>query len=129
MLLLLRNSSVAGLREPLPPCVIDVLVECSQQAIVATLDWVPTGDLVPPLTCARLATGVVSTIYSWRAPLETLQQCARLMMAQLAFYAGLILTAILWKRMLVGRFQSGVWDFWDVRSKEWIRQFGGSTVC
>ena len=95
---------------------------------MAASDWVPTSNLVPPLTCARLATGVVSTIYSWRAPLETLQQCARLMMAQLAFYAGLILTAILWKRMLVGRFQSGVWDFWDVRSKEWIRQFGGSML-
>merc|ERR1711935_227339 len=30
--------------------------------------------------------------------------------------------------MLVGRFQSGVWDFWDFWSKEWVRQCGGNML-
>ena len=86
-------------------------------------------NLVPPITCARLpAENLLVTTYSWHAPLETLQQCARLMLAQLAFYAGLVFTAILWKKMLVGRFQSGVWDFWDFWSKEWVRQCGGNML-
>ena len=122
VLLFLRNTSMEGVP---PPCVMNVLIECTQQATVTALDWVPTGDLVPPLTCARLAAENLLTTYSWREPLETLQSCVRLMLADLIFYMAVLLTAILWKRLLVGRFQSGAWDFWDVRSNEWIRQSGG----
>ena len=125
LLLLLRNSSVAGLREPLPPCVIDVLVECNQQTIVAALDWVPTADIVPPLTCARRAAEDLLTLYSWREPVETLQNCARLMLAHIAFYITFILTAIMWKKLIVGRFQSGTWDLLDLRSNEFLRQLAG----
>lgn len=127
VLLFLRNASTAEV-ETLPPCVMDVLIECNQQATVAAMDWVPTGDLVPPLTCARLAAEDLLTTYSWREPLETLQSCVRLMLADLIFYFAFILTAILWKRLLIGGFKSGVWDFWDVRSTEWIRQLGGNIL-
>ena len=122
VLLFLRNASMEGV---LPPCVMNVLIECTQQATVTALDWIPTGDLVSPLTCARLAAENLLTTYSWREPLETLQSCVRLMLADLIFYMAFLFTAILWKRLLVGRFQSGAWDFWDVRSNEWIRQSGG----
>ena len=104
---------------------VDGLVACTQQAIVAALDWVPTSNLVPPLTCARLSAEELLTTFSWREPVETLQSCVRLMLADLIFYIAFICTAILWKKLLVGRFQSGAWDFWDVRSNEWIRQSGG----
>ena len=120
----LRNASMAGVGK-LPPCVMVVLIECTQQATVTALDWVPTGDLVPPLTCARRAAEDMFTIYSWREPLETLQSCVRLMLAQLAFFVAFIVTAILWKKLLVGRFRTGAWDIWDVRSYEWIRGCGG----
>ena len=125
VLLFLRNTSMEGVP---PPCVMNVLIECTQQATVTALDWIPTGDLVSPLTCARLAAENLLTTYSWREPLETLQSCVRLMLAELIFYVAFIITAILWKRLLVGRFQSGVWDIWDVRSKEWIRGFGGGVL-
>ena len=124
VLVLLRNVSVAGVRAS-SPCVMDVLVDCNQQAIVAALNWVPTGSLMPPLTCARRGARELLTLYSWREPLETLQGCARLMLARFVFYISFILTAFILKRLLVGRFQSGVWEFWDLRSNEWIRQFAG----
>ena len=115
VLVLLRNVSVVGV-EASSPCVMDVLVDCNQQAIVAALNWVPTGNLMPPLTCARRGAGDLLTIYSWREPLKTLQSCARLMLARCVFYISFILTAFIWKRLLVGRFQSGVWELWDLRS-------------
>ena len=124
LLLFLRNVSVAGVGAS-SPCVMDVLVDCNQQAIVAALKWVPTGSLMPPLTCARLVTEDVFALYSWREPLETLQSCAQLMLAQLAFYISFILTAFILKKLFVGRFQSGAWDFWDLRSNEWIRLSAG----
>ena len=124
VLVLLRNVSVAGVGAS-SPCVMDVLVDCNQQAIVAALNWVPTGSLMPPLTCARLVTEDVFALYSWREPLETLQSCAQLMLAQLAFYISFILTAFILKKLFVGRFQSGAWDFWDLRSNEWIRLSAG----
>ena len=124
VLLLPRNASMAEMTL----CVMDVLVECTQQAVVAALDWVPTGNLLLPHTCARLSAENLLTAYSWREPLETLQSCVRLMLAQLTFYVALILTAMLWKQLLVGRFQSGVWDIWDIRSKEFILQFGGNML-
>ena len=89
---------------------VDGLVACTQQAIVTALDWVPTSNLVPPLTCARLAAEDMLRKYSWRKPLETLQTCVQLMLAKLIFYVAFILTAILWKRVLIGRFQTGAWD-------------------
>ena len=125
VLLFLRNTSMEGVP---PPCVMNVLIECTQQATVTALDWVPTGYLVPPHTCARRAAEDMFTIYSWREPLETLKSCVRLMLSDLVFYMACILTAILWKKLLIGRFQSGAWDIWDVRSNEWIRQFGGSIL-
>ena len=109
--------------ETLPASMVDGLVACTQQAIVTALDWVPTSNLVPPLTCARLAAEDMLRKYSWRKPLETLQTCVRLMLAKLIFYVAFILTAILWKRVLIGRFQTGAWDVWDVRSNAWITQF------
>jgi len=109
----------------LPRCAMDVLNECTQQATVTALDWVPTGELVPLLTCARLGAENLLTTYSWREPLKTLSSCVWLMLAELIFYFTFIATAILWKILLVRRFQSGTWDLWDVRSCEWIRQFGG----
>ena len=124
VLLFLRNASMAGVGL-LPPCVMDVLIECTQQATVTALNWVPTGYLVPPLTCARRAGQDLLTKFSWREPLETLQICVRLMLAQLAFFVAFIVTAILWKKLLVGRFRTGAWDVWDVRSNEWIRMCGG----
>ena len=127
LLMLLRNASTAGV-ETLPPSMIDGLVECTKQAIVTALDWVPTSNLVPPLTCSRLAAEDLLTTYSWREPLETLQSCVRLMLAQVAFYVAFLLTVILSKKLLVGRFRSGAWDFWDVRSMEWTRQFFGNQL-
>ena len=124
VLLFLRNASMAEVGV-LPPCVMDVLIECTQQATVTALNWVPTGYLVPPLTCARRAGQDLLTKFSWREPLETLQICVRLMLAQLAFFVAFIVTAILWKKLLVGRFRTGAWDVWDVRSNEWIRMCGG----
>ena len=123
----LRNASMAGVGV-LPPCVMDVLMKCHQEATVTALGWVPTGDLVPPLACARRAAEDLLTVYSWREPLKTLQSCLRLMLADLVFYFTFILTAFLWKRLLVGSFKSGVWDLFDVRSNEWIRLFGGSIL-
>ena len=123
MLLFLRNASMAGVGV-LPPCVMDLLIECNQKAIVTALDWVPTSDIVPPLTCARLAAEDMFTLYSWREPVETLQSCARLMLAHLVLYITFIFTTILGKKLLVGRFQSGTWDLLDVRSNEWIRSTG-----
>ena len=125
LLMLLRNASTAGV-ETLPPSMIDGLVECTKQAIVTALDWVPTSNLVPPLTCARLSAEELLTTYSWREPLETLQSCVRLMIANFVFYIAFIATGILWQKLLVGRFQSGVWDFWDIRSNEWIKQTSGN---
>ena len=119
----MHNAHVPEARA-LPPCVMDVLVECSQQAIVATLDWVPTGDLVPPLTCARLAAEDVFKIFSWREPLETLQSCVQLMLAYLIFYMVFIFTIILFKKLVVGRFRSGTWNIMDVRDKEWTKSVG-----
>jgi len=113
----------------LPRCAMDVLNECTQQATVTALDWVPTGELVPLLTCARLGAENLLTTYSWREPLKTLSSCVWLMLAELIFYFTFIATAILWKILLVRRFQSGTWDFWDVRSCEWIRQFGGNLLA
>ena len=124
VLLLIRNASVAGVGA-LPPCVMDVLVECNQQAIVAALDWVPNGHLVPPLTCARQVADNLLTTFSWREPCETLQYCVRLMLSTLVFYFALIFTVLLLKKLTLGRFRSGVWDLWDVQSKEWIRQAVG----
>ena len=120
---IVHNVNLSEVRV-LPPCVMNVLVECSQQAIVATLDWVPTGDLVPPLTCARLAAEDMFTIFSWREPLETLQSCVQLMLAYLVFYLVFILTMILWKKLIVGRFRSGTWDMLDFRSNEWTKTSG-----
>ena len=117
LLMLLRNARTAEV-ETLPASMVDGLVACTQQAIVTALDWVPTSNLVPPLTCARLASR--SRRYK---PLETLQTCVRLMLAKLIFYIAFISTAILWKRLLIGRFQTGAWDIWDVRSNAWITQF------
>ena len=125
LLRLLRNASSAEV-ETLPPFVMDGLVACIQQAIVTALDWVPTSNLVPPLTCARLSAEELLTTYSWREPLETLQSCVRLMIANFVFYIAFIATGILWQKLLVGRFQSGVWDFWDIRSNEWIKQTSGN---
>ena len=125
LLMLLRNASKAEV-ETLPPSVMDGLVECTRQAIVTALDWVPTSNLVPPLICARLSAEELLKTYSWREPLETLHSCVRLMLANLVFYIAFIATGILWQKLLVGRFQSGVWDFWDFRSNEWIRQTGGN---
>ena len=122
-MLKVHNATVSEVRA-LPRCVMDVLVECSQQAIVATLDWAPTGDLVPPLTCARLAAEDMFTIFSWREPLETLQSCVQLMHAYLVFYLVFIFTMILWKKLIVGRFRSGTWDMLDFRSKEWTKTSG-----
>ena len=36
--------------------------------------------------------------------------------------------SLLSKKLLVGRFRSGAWDFWDVRSMEWTRQFFGNQL-
>ena len=127
VLLFLGNARTAEV-ETLPPCVMDVLIECTQQATVTAMDWVPTSDLVPLITCARLSAEDMLTRFSWREPLETLQSCVRLMVADLVFYLAFLLTALLWKRLLVGRFQSGAWDFWDLRSNEVIRQFGGNLM-
>jgi hypothetical protein len=113
----------------LPRCAMDVLNECTQQATVTALDWVPTGELVPLLTCARLGAENLLTTYSWREPLKTLSSCVWLMLADLIFYITFIATAILWKLLLVRRFQSGTWDLWDVRSCEWIRHFGGNILA
>lgn len=124
VLLLPRNASMAEM----PLCVMDVLIECTQDAVLAALDRVPKGNVLLPHTCARLSAEDLLTAYSWRDPLKTLESCVRLMIAQLAFYMAFILTAILWKRLLVGRFQSGVWDMWDVRSKDFVRQFGGNVL-
>ena len=128
VLLFLRNSSLAGLRV-LPRCAMDVLNECTQQATVTALDWVPTGELVPLRTCARLGAEDLLATYSWREPLKTLSSCVWLMLADLIFYITFIATAILWKILLVRRFQSGTWDLWDVRSCEWIRHFGGNLLA
>jgi hypothetical protein len=124
VLLFMRNATV-GVGGAQPPCVMDVLVECTQQAVVAALDWVPTGDLVPPPVCARRIARELLTTFSWRAPLETLRNCIRLMLANLAFYIAFICTAIVLKKQTLGRFQSGAWDVWDVRSQEWKRQVAG----
>ena len=127
VLLFLRNASTAEV-ETLPLCVTEVLVECTQQATVTAMDWVPTSDLVPPFTCARRAAEDQLTRFSWREPLETLESCVRLMLAHLIFYITFLLTALLWKKLLIGRFQSGAWDLWDVRTNEWIRQIGGNLL-
>jgi hypothetical protein len=124
VLLFMRNATV-GVGGAQPPCVMDVLVECTQQAVVAALDWVPTGDLVPPPVCARRIARELLTTFSWRAPLETLRNCIRLMLANLAFYIAFICTALVLKKQTLGRFQSGAWDVWDVRSQEWKRQVAG----
>ena len=50
------------------------------------------------------------------------------MIANLIFYIAFLLTAMLWKKVLVGRFKSGVWGLWDFRSNEWMRQFGGNIL-
>ena len=124
VLLLMRNATVVVVGVQ-PPCVMDVLVDCTQQAIVTALNWVPTGDLVPPPVCARRVAGELLTTFSWRTPLETLQNCMRLMLANLAFYIAFICTAIVLKKQTLGHFRSGAWDVWDVRSQEWIRQIAG----
>ena len=121
-------TSMAKVEKMPQVCVVDMLIECTQQAIMTAMDWVPTSDLVPLITCARLSAEDMLTRYSWREPLKTLQSCVRLMVADLVFYLAFLLTALLWKRLLVGRFQSGAWDFWDLRSNEWIRQFGGNLM-
>ena len=124
VLLLMRNATVVVVGVQ-PPCVMDVLVECTQQAIVTALNWVPTGDLMPPPVCARRVARELLTTFSWRTPLETLQNCMRLMLANLAFYIAFICTAIVLKKQTLGQFQSGAWDIWDVRNQEWIRQIAG----
>ena len=124
-LLLLRNTSLAE-AGALPLCVMNGLLECNKQAVVAVFDWVPSGDLLPPLICAHRSAKQLLTAYSWREPLEALQSCTQLMLASIAFYIACMATVIIWKHLLVGRFRSGVWDFWDVRSNEWIRQNGGA---
>ena len=121
---LMRNvTMVVG--GALPPCVMDVLVKCAQQAIVTALNWVPTGNLVPPPVCARRVAEELLTAFSWRSPLETLQSCIRLMLANIAFYIAFLCTALVLKKLTMGHFRSGDWTFWDVRSQEWTRQVAG----
>ena len=127
VLLFMHNATlVAGGAQP--PCVIDVLLECTQQAIVTALNWVPTGNMMPPPVCARRVAGELFTAFSWRTPLETLLNCMRLMLANLVFFVVFICSAIVLKKQTMGHFRSGDWDFWDVRSLEWIRQAVGYLV-
>ena len=119
---LLLSNATAGV---MPPCATDVLVECTQQEIVTALDWVPTSNVLPLLTCVRLfAKGIVRQ-YSWRRPGNSLQLCVRLMLAYLTLWVVYIFMAMLCKKLLVGRFRSGSWDVMDVRSNEWMRNGGG----
>ena len=122
---LLLSTATVATAGVLPLCVTDVLIECTQQEIVTALDWVPTSNVLPLLTCARLfAKGIVRQ-HSWRRPGNSLQLCVRLMLAYLTLWVVYIFMAMLCKKLLVGRFRSGSWDFMDVRNNEWMRQGGG----
>ena len=129
VLLLMRNITTATEEGVLPLCVMEVLVECNQQAIVEALDWVPVGNLVPLSICVRRSTETMLALYSWHEPLEVLANCIRLMLALFTCSIAFTIMAIIGKKLLVGRFRSGTWNVWDVRSREWIKQSFGNNLA